>query len=112
AAGDVATSGWARRPLAELGVPRSVQDAVGRRVAALSAGARDVLVLAAVAGRRFDFALLQELTARDEADLFALVKEQIGAQLVVEESADTFAFRHALTRQAVYAGLFARERRA
>jgi DNA-binding CsgD family transcriptional regulator len=36
----------------------------------------------------------------------------IAAQLVVEESADTFAFRHALTRQAIYTGLLARERRA
>ena len=40
------------------------------------------------------------------------MRELIAAQLVVEESADRFAFRHALTRQAVYAGLLARERRA
>ena len=40
------------------------------------------------------------------------MKELIAAQLVVEESADQFAFRHALTRQAVYAELLARERRS
>src|SRR5262249_18618928 len=39
-----------------------------------------------------------------------LVKELIAAQLVVEESADQFAFRHALTREAIYAELLARER--
>ncbi|HYB00023.1 MAG TPA: tetratricopeptide repeat protein, partial [Ktedonobacteraceae bacterium] len=41
-----------------------------------------------------------------------LMKELITAQLVVEESAEQFAFRHALTRQAVYAELLARERKA
>jgi DNA-binding CsgD family transcriptional regulator/tetratricopeptide (TPR) repeat protein len=63
-----------------------------------------------VAGRRFDFELLQTLTNHDEKELLALVKELIGAQLVVEESADHFAFRHALTREAIYAELLARER--
>jgi predicted ATPase len=36
----------------------------------------------------------------------------IAAQLVVEESAEQFAFRHALTRQAIYADLLVRERKA
>jgi len=39
------------------------------------------------------------------------MKELIAAQLVAEESAEQFAFRHALTRQAVYADLLARERK-
>ncbi|MEZ4733896.1 MAG: hypothetical protein R3E79_42940 [Caldilineaceae bacterium] len=34
-----------------------------------------------------------------------VARELVAAQLVVEESADHFAFRHALTRQAVYGGL-------
>ena len=41
-----------------------------------------------------------------------LIKELIAAQLVVEELAETFAFRHALTRQAVYTDLMVRKRRA
>ena len=40
------------------------------------------------------------------------MKELIAAQLVIEESAEQFAFRHALTRQAIYTDLLARERRA
>ena len=103
---DTDTDGDARR------VPRSVRDLVRQRVAGLSAPARHALTLAAVAGRRFDFAVLQRLLACDERRLIALMKELIAAQLVVEESADTFAFRHALIRQAVYSGLLARERRS
>ena len=52
----------------------------------------------------------QQVLHRDEASLLELIKELIEAQLVVEESADQFAFRHALTRQAIYEGLLARER--
>jgi predicted ATPase len=114
AAGDMfqVPGGWERRPLDELRIPRSVQEAVRRRAAHLSEVARGVLALAAVVGRRFDFALLRELTGRDEGELLRLLKEMIDAQLVVEESAERFAFRHALTRQAIYAELLARERKA
>jgi DNA-binding CsgD family transcriptional regulator/uncharacterized protein HemY len=104
--------GWKRKELRELQIPRSVQNAVELRTARLTEGARGVLNLAAVAGRRFDFALLQELTQHDEAQLLQLLKELIAAQLVVEESSEQFAFRHALTRQAVSAELLARERKA
>jgi tetratricopeptide (TPR) repeat protein/DNA-binding CsgD family transcriptional regulator len=40
------------------------------------------------------------------------MKELIAAQLVIEESADQFAFRHALTQKAIYTQLLVRERRA
>src|SRR5437764_244627 len=103
---------WQRKELGEWHIPRSVQDAVELRTAQLSEGARQVLNLAAVAGRHFDFALLQELTRQDEAQLLQLIKELMAAQLVVEESADQFAFRHALTGQAVSAQLLGRERKA
>jgi DNA-binding CsgD family transcriptional regulator len=101
-----------RKPLSELHIPRSVQDAVQQRADQLSESARRVVILAAVAGRRFDFALLQALTRHDEDHLLQLFKELMAAQLVVEESAEQFAFRHALTQQAVYADLLVRERKA
>jgi predicted ATPase len=93
-------------------VPRTVQDAVQQRLDRLSPEAKDVLALAAVAGRRFDFALLQQMTRRQEAEVLRMLKEVIAAQLVVEESADHFVFPHALTRQAIYAALLLRERKA
>jgi DNA-binding CsgD family transcriptional regulator len=114
AAGDIypAHEGWHRKPLDQLRVPRSVEDAVQRRGALLSPTAREVLTLASVVGRRFEFDLLHSLSGLDEAGLVAAIKESIAAQLLIEVSADHFAFRHALTRQAVYASLMARERRA
>lgn len=110
--GDLAQLGgaWRARPLERVRVPKTALEAVRRRLASLTSEARDVASTAAVAGRRFDFGLLQTLTNHDEKELLALVKELIAAQLVVEESAERFAFRHALTREAIYAELLARER--
>ncbi len=102
---------WDRRPLNEMHIPRSLHDAVQQRTNELSESARQVLRLAAIAGRRFDFALLQQLTQHDEQQLLTLMKELMAAQFVVEESEERFAFRHALTREDVYAELLVRERK-
>jgi DNA-binding CsgD family transcriptional regulator/Tfp pilus assembly protein PilF len=94
-----------------LPVPRSVQEAVQQRTAYLSEDAKRLLSLAAMAGRRFNVTLLQEVMRCDETHLLALLKEVMGAQLVIEEAADQFAFRHALTQQAIADALLVRERR-
>jgi DNA-binding CsgD family transcriptional regulator/tetratricopeptide (TPR) repeat protein len=95
----------------ELRLPRTIRDAVQRRTARLSAQAKQIVVLAAVSGRRFEFPLLQQVAGVEESTLIDAVKELMSAQLVVEESGDRFAFRHALTREAICARLLARERR-
>ncbi|HEX2696217.1 MAG TPA: AAA family ATPase, partial [Anaerolineales bacterium] len=102
---------WDRRPIDELSIPRSVQDAVRRRAEQLSASAKDILSLAAVMGQRFDFSLLRDLTALDDDELLKLIKELIAVQLITEESGERFVFRHALTREAIYSQLMERERR-
>ena len=103
---------WQARQLLRVHAPRTAVEAVRRRLSSLSAPARDVASVAAVAGRRFDFALLQALTGHDEQALLAFIRELIGAQIVSEESPDRFAFRHALTREAILGELLARERAA
>jgi len=87
-----------------------VQEAVELRTSRLRPQARRLLTLAAVAGRRFDVSVLQDLLRSPASHLVGLLKELVAAQLVVEDSADQFTFRHALTRQAIYAGLLAREK--
>ena len=110
-------SGWMRlqtsaAPDGHLSIPRSVQDAVSQRTKRLSPQAKQLLMLAAVAGRRFDVSVLQRQLSCNASQLVRLLQEVVAAQLVVEESADRFSFRHALTRQAMYTGLLVRERRA
>ena len=101
---------WDRKEINLLHIPRTLQDAVQRRTQQLDQDTLQVLRLAAVMGRRFDFPILQELLHVQEADLMAMLKQLIAAQLVVEVTADQFAFRHALTRQAIYNTLLLRER--
>jgi DNA-binding CsgD family transcriptional regulator len=109
----VSTQAMMERHLLEAQhIPRSVQDAVQERTERLSGAARHVLILAAVAGRRFDFTLLRRITKYKERALLALIKELIAAQLVVEESEERFAFRHALIREAIYRQPLLRERKA
>jgi DNA-binding NarL/FixJ family response regulator len=96
----------------ELHVPRSVHDSVERRLERLSPETKRIATFAAVAGRRFDFGLLEALTGWDEGELLERIKELISAQLVVEDSPERFAFRHALMREAIYSSLLARERTA
>src|SRR4029079_16990672 len=76
AAGEIAPGdeGWDRKPPTDLHIPRSIQDAVQRRVAGLSAAARQALALAAVTGRGFQFSLLQQFTGSAEPDLLGTIK--------------------------------------
>lgn len=101
---------WDRKDIDQLRIPRTIQDAVQRRTQKLDERTLQALTLAAVLGRRFDFRLLQELLVTNEEDLMNRLKQLVSAQLVVEEAADLFAFRHALTREAVYSTLLLRER--
>ena len=104
--GEGATTGRSAAPL----LPRSLQTAVLQRVERLSPTARAALRIAAVAGRRFDFDLIYQLAQVDEPALLAVLHELMDAGLVVEEARDRFAFRHALSRQAVVGELLVRER--
>ena len=101
---------WDRKPLQHLRIPRSIQMAVQQRTAGLDDECRQVMLLAAVAGRQFDFDLLKTLTGMGEAALLAHLKQLVAAQIIVEETTEQYAFRHALTREAVYSTLLQRER--
>ena len=106
----VRVDGTWKRTAQRAPVPRSVQEAVQQRTMYLSADAKRLVTLAAVAGWRFNVTLLLVLMRCDEGQLLALLKEVMAAHLVVEDGVDQFAFRHALTRQAISAELLLRER--
>lgn len=101
---------WERKPLAQIHIPDSVQRLIEQRLNRLTRPARNLLDLAAISGRSFDVTILQALTGHGDRELLAFIKELMAAQLVVEESAEQFAFRHALTREALYNQLLGRER--
>ncbi|HET8570074.1 MAG TPA: AAA family ATPase, partial [Candidatus Limnocylindria bacterium] len=95
-------------------VPRSVRGAVQQRMRALGPQVRGVLAAAAVIGQRSDPDLLQRITGASEPELIAALRAAVAAELIVELAdgpSATYAFRHALTREAVLADLLKPEQR-
>ncbi|MFE9452857.1 AAA family ATPase [Streptomyces sp. NPDC006739] len=92
------------------GVPSGLADLLLIRVEQLSDTAQQVLRTAAVAGRRVGHGLLRDAVALPEEELESALREAVGRQLLVPGDEDTYTFRHALTREAVYADLLPGER--
>ncbi|WP_317997134.1 ATP-binding protein [Vulcanimicrobium alpinum] len=98
----------------ETSVPRTIRATVRERYRSLAVAERDVLVHAAVIGRRFSARFVAELMGVAPAAVYAALRSARDLQLVVEEAddaGDSFAFRHALTREAIYAELLRAETR-
>lgn len=92
------------------GVPSGLADVLLIRVEQLSETAQRVLRTAAVAGRRVEHDLLRDAMGLPEEELESALREAAGRRLLVPGADDTYAFRHALTREAVYADLLPGER--
>ena len=100
---------WHAADLSAPGVPATFADAVRRRLDGMSAESRQVIGAAAVLGRRFEWTLLGQVTGLADVAVVAALRDGVGLQLIVAER-DSFRFRHALTHEAVLAGLLPPER--
>jgi len=100
---------WHAADLVAVAVPVTFADAVRRRLDGLDADSRHVIGAAAVLGRRFDWALLSPVTGVADAAVVAALRRGVGLQLVAADG-ESFRFRHALTHEAVLAGLLPPER--
>lgn len=92
---------WQRPAMSELAVPPSIRLAIEARLAKLSAATQDMLRLAAILGREFDFATLAAASDQPEDSLIDALENAEKAQLVGEIKRKngrntTFAFVHAL----------------
>ena len=97
----------------ETALPRSLHEVLLARVADLDGPSRQVLHLAAAAGRDVSHELLPRAADLDAATLSAALAELVGEHVLIYEAAnERFRFRHALAREAVYAALLPPERRA
>ncbi|GAB2727332.1 helix-turn-helix transcriptional regulator [Streptomyces bullii] len=92
------------------GVPSGLADVLLIRFEQLPETAQHVVRTAAVAGRRVEHDLLREAVGLPEEELEAALREAVGRQLLVAGDDDTYSFRHALAREAVYADLLPGER--
>jgi class 3 adenylate cyclase len=90
--------------LATLGLPQSVREVVGRRVARLGADGRAVLGAASVIGREFEIDVLLAVLDLPEAQVLDLLEQAETAALLKEGSdrAGRFGFAHALIEYTLY----------
>ena len=92
-------------------LPPSLRDVLLSRAEQLSRPAQRLLRTAAVAGRWVPERLLAEVAAVPAAELYEALREAVDAfLLVVDGTGRGYAFRHALTRDAVYEDLLPGER--
>jgi predicted ATPase len=91
---------WQRAPsMPELSIPQSVQVAIQSRVGKLPPDCQQILLLAAVLGREFDFDTLAAASELDADALIEALESSERAQLIEEVSVEgggTFAFEHRL----------------
>ncbi len=90
-------------------LPDSLREALLVRLRRLSERAREIVGVAAVAGRAIDHRLLRALVVMEDGELIAALREAVAQQVLISDGL-SYAFRHALLREAVYADLVAGQR--
>jgi DNA-binding CsgD family transcriptional regulator len=84
-------------------MPEGLRDVVGKRLSRLSAAANQVLSVASVIGREFQFDVLQRVHARPDEELESALEEAVDEAIVDEHlvvgATITYRFRHAFFQQ-------------
>ena len=94
---------WARRDLADIEMPLTVRETLLARARTLDETTTHTFHLAALAGERIEIPVLAQATALNPAAIEDAVREGLRLQLLTERRDGprvTYAFRHALTREA------------
>jgi DNA-binding CsgD family transcriptional regulator len=93
------------------GLPPSLQNVLLSRVQVLPDEAQATLRIVAAASGRVEHDLLAAVSELPEADLLAALRAAVAHQVLVPDPAtETYALRHALTQEALYAELLPGER--
>ena len=100
-----APSGWQLDQDPGQHIPLSFAQTVADRLAKLGPAGAAVVRAAAVLGREFDWHRLPGVARVNEDDVFAALSSAIDLQLVEKTGRGRFRFRHALTVDAILAGL-------
>ncbi|TMB45355.1 MAG: hypothetical protein E6J53_06405 [Chloroflexi bacterium] len=100
-------TGWDRKSVVEMRIPRTVQDTILQRLERLDREHVGVLSAASAIGRSFDLETLAAVAGVDQSAVLSALEASVTAQLLEEENRTSgrYQFRHALTREAVYEDL-------
>ena len=100
-----------RKESGDLQLPPSLENVLLSRVQILSEDAQATLRIAAAAGGPVEHQLLAAISSLPEVALLTALREAVAHQVLVPDPAtETYAFRHALTQEALYGDLLPGER--
>ena len=92
--------------VSDIALPDGVREALGRRLDRLSEEANELLTIASVVGREFEYETLKLLTEHGDDELLRLIEEGLGARVVEElPQAGRYRFTHALMQETLLAEL-------
>jgi len=102
------------KPIAQIGIPTTVQAVLAARIDRLSPGHKDLLQTLAVIGKEFSRRMVARTTLLAEDQLVLMLEELQASEFILERSASPeamYSFKHALTQEVAYRSLLS-ERRA
>ncbi|MFZ5855405.1 MAG: tetratricopeptide repeat protein [Chloroflexota bacterium] len=105
---------WERKELDKIHVPPSVQTAIQARLNKLPKATQDILLMAAILGRRFDFDILQAALDLQEESLIEALEAARRAQIITDvegSSRIAFEFSHNLVSTVLLETVSAARRR-
>ena len=89
-------------PVADVGVPEGIRDALGRRLSRLPVETNEVLAVAAVVGREFDVGVVGDVLSLSRLDIIERLEPALDAGLVLQRSGNSVgSFAHALVRESL-----------
>ncbi len=97
----------------EMAIPEGLRDVIGKRLSRLSNECNRVLAVAAVIGRDFDLASLQDVAGVDAEAVVVALEEAVHVGILEEQTrpgAIRYRFTHAFFRQTLYEELSAPRR--
>ena len=107
-----ADDGWTLGELDRVVVPSFLRQVIEGRVARLGEATRQPLAMAAVIGQEVPLALWAEVADLDDEALLTIVERAVDAHLLeADPDGRRVRFVHALTREALYAGILPPRRR-
>jgi tetratricopeptide (TPR) repeat protein len=102
---------WQRPKMDDMIIPQSVRVAIQSRIANLPEEDQEILRLAAILGREFDFDTLVEASELGEDQLIDALERAEHAQLIEPASGLSFTFAHALIPSTLVEGVHMLRRR-
>jgi len=100
--------------LRRFSLPEGIKEVIARRLSQLEPRTVETLRVAAVIGREFEVALLEELLGFQEEEFLAALEQALAAGVLLEADptagVSRYGFSHALIREALYEGMSAARR--